>query len=176
MNTALPDDILDIFDEEDIADMNKPKEFTTAAEIRAFDYRAEAKWGLLGKEAVARDIYFRHVGVYLDSWIIAGTTCTPRQMVRLLNSMGYLEGLLNTKAVGELTVTYSIINRYGDDNREYYSRVVYMVFETVGGRNNTRQKTDPIDAKCRLVNYVLGSSDVSVAECALYKTVCSIKI
>lgn len=172
MNATLPDDILDIFDEE--ADTDKPKEFTTAAEIRAFDYRAEAKWGLLGKEAVARDIYFRHVGVYLDSWIVAGTTCTPRQMVRLLNSMGYLEGLLNTKAVGELTVTYSIINRYGDDNREYYSRVVYMVFEMVG--RNTKQKTDPIDAKCRLVNYVLGSSDVSVAECMLYKTACSIKI
>ncbi len=164
MNEA---DIRDIFDEPD----ESTPYFATAAEMRALDYRSADKNGRLGREAVARDIYFRHVGVYLQSCIVSKLVYTPRQTIRFLNAMGYLEGLLNTKIVGGLTVTYSIINRFGDVDRELYSRVVYMVFEPLSPGTD-----DPLDVRCMLVNYTFDSCDVSVAECSLNGNACSIKI
>lgn len=159
------EDILDIFAEDD----DKP--IATAAEIYALDYKAADCNGKVGREEVAKDIYYTNIGVYLKSCILSREVVTPIQLIRALHSFGYIEGLLNFKIIENTIVVYAIINRFGTVERELYSRVIHIVFDPEGPPSSSL-----VDTKSRVVNYVFDKCDISVEESNIHGNLLSIKI
>lgn len=158
------DDILALFENEDEQPVESAQKITTNL-FETINYvTADMKIGIHEAEFDG-DEYYNSLRIWLASEKERkGLLISPHVCFRILHDHGYVTNIIEKSATNNIFLLKMLINRFGVVDREFYSRVVTVVFFYV-------DQTPEFNTRAKISNYFFGDGEVTYEQQISHDTI-----